>query len=284
MFVILGLAWLAAALVVPFFQARKAVLSYSLFSKEDTGAEESVQSLGRPERAARLLAIYLRAPRAFADKRDSATEMLGWLDVPAAVPPLLRALRDPDEEVRANAAEALHTPGHHDSKSSVSALTMALGDPAAGVRSCAAQTVGDFGAAAESAVPDLIRLLADTDEDVRMFAVSSLGSIGHEIGPRAQTVAPALCKMLADPAESVRWEAADALGCLGPHAIPALIRTLGDPAADVRRQAATTLGQIGPSAKAAVPSLQKMLRDNSPGVRTEAAEAIKKIRGQAAHK
>jgi HEAT repeat protein len=81
---------------------------------------------------------------------------------------LLNALRDPDAGVRATAASAFqfwHMSRRWDRTKEVvvAALTRALSDPSPSVRGNAATALGNFGAAAKPAVPELVKLLQDTN-------------------------------------------------------------------------------------------------------------------------
>ena len=55
---------------------------------------------------------------------------------------------------------------------------------------------------------------------------------------------------------------------------------LADPVARVRFGAADALGEIGAAARESVPALERALEDESEQVRTAAAEALKRIRGE----
>jgi HEAT repeat protein len=63
-----------------------------------------------------------------------------------------------------------------------------LGDAEISVRVTAAMALGNMGAAAQEAVPALIRALKDQDSQVRNWAATALGSIG----PAAESAVPAL--------------------------------------------------------------------------------------------
>ena len=124
-----------------------------------------------------------------------------------AVPELARALKDPDVEMRRNAALVLIF------------LPMWLPiQPPIDTR---------------AAMPALIEAMKDADHRVRAWAAHALG----EIGPDAERAVPALIKMLKDPEEGPRNCSAIALGRIGPAArpaIPALQEALNDPKKDVR--------------------------------------------------
>ena len=143
----------------------------------------------------------------------------------------------------ARGAEPVRTP--LGSKSSVAQATAALEDKDFTVRWQATYLLGLAGAPAASAVPGLVKVLADVEnqEYVRGGAAWALGRIG--------------------PA---------AAGAVGP-----LTTALDSKLESVRRHAAEALGRIGTAAVAAVPKLIERLRDEDPVVRIHAAEALWQI-------
>ena len=78
------------------------------------------------------------------------------------------------------------------------------------VRRNAAEALGKLGQAAKDAVPALIRTLKDRNEAVRRSAAEALG----KLGPAANDAVPALIKVLNDRSEEVRRSAAKAMGKL----------------------------------------------------------------------
>jgi len=72
---------------------------------------------------------------------------------------------------------------------------------------CRTQDLGKIGREARIAIPPLIELLKDKDEDVQRAAVEALG----KIGPEAQIAILALTELLNDEEEDVRTAAAEAL-------------------------------------------------------------------------
>jgi len=138
------------------------------------------------------------------------------------------------------------------------------------------QTLGRFGARAESAVPALIALLEHEDRNVRTAAALALGDIGLP----QDVVVPALLKTLRDPRASVRAQAAAGLGHFRAEAdttIKPLIAALKDDYADVRAAAATALGELGPAVRPALPSLKDLARDPHVYVQVMAQHAAEKI-------
>lgn len=127
-----------------------------------------------------------------------------------ALPSLARGLKDPDVRVRRNVALFLWVSGRErrspsgprlDYRSCLDALIEALADPDPRVRQLAAQALGALGPAAARAVPALVRLLEDRDDEGSRNT-ACIGLAG--IGPAAADALPALRKALDDPSRDVR--------------------------------------------------------------------------------
>jgi len=94
-----------------------------------------------------------------------------------ALPPLVRALRSEDREVRTAAMQTLRGLGP-EARPAVPALREALADASPRVRQTAAETLGAVGPAARQAVDDLRRATQDADAEVRRAAGEALLNIG----------------------------------------------------------------------------------------------------------
>jgi HEAT repeat protein len=156
----------------------------------------------------------------------------------------------------------------------------ALHDPDPGARKHAANVLSEMGAAARSAVPDLILMLKDPAEAGE--AANALG----KIGPPAGAAVPALIAYLRDPSGGYdRAYAASALGWIGQNAeacVPVLIATVqDDPEPVVRRLAVMSLGCFRADARSAVALLIKQVKEGDKEMRTAAADSIGRIGGQA---
>lgn len=131
------------------------------------------------------------------------------------------------------------------------------------------------------AVPALAEALANaTSVDIRGHAALALGRLDE----RALPAVPTLAAALDDPEVRVRQLVSWTLGKLGPpaeSAVDALSRSAADPDPTVRRNSVWALGNIGPAAVPHEGLLERIVAD--PGetdtVRTEADEALQKIRG-----
>jgi D-arabinan exo alpha-(1,3)/(1,5)-arabinofuranosidase (non-reducing end) len=161
----------------------------------------------------------------------------------------------------------------------VSAVTEALHDPDAQVRSAAAWSLSQIGPVGAAAVPELAKALSDSSPRVRDLAAVALQSMG----PKAAPAIPELIRALNDPVVYVRCPAADALGAIGPEAraaIQPLAKRLlvKNEEAYVLHSVTTALGDMGPGAKAALPAL----REARSRYRVSATidEAIAKIEGK----
>jgi beta-lactamase regulating signal transducer with metallopeptidase domain len=152
-----------------------------------------------------------------------------------------------------------------------------LDSPNATVRRNAAWAIGELTAMIPGeragAVPQLITLLSDTDEWVRMAAARALGEL------RDRRSLDGLIARLGDDKWRVRQVTAWALSEMkDERAVIALCNVLlSDTRAEVRRGAAEALGEIASSE--ALPSLKQALNDAETSVSTKAAWAISEIEG-----
>jgi HEAT repeat protein len=210
-----------------------------------------------------------------------------------AVPPLIKTLKDPDEELASRALSALNEVG----PAALPTLIHALADPDHKVRWGIAAVLGGTGFAnhADLAIPALLKAACDDFADVRGMALGSLGSMSTH----ASVVVPALARgLMDDPDVQVRKYAGSALCRLLPHSqaaiphiakcmegidadlrdsilrdlrlhmarkrpiIPALTEALGNQQCPDTRLAATQiLSQLGDEGRAAVPALLRVLDD-----------------------
>lgn len=224
----------------------------------------------------------------------------------AAIPLLVRLLRDPKESARVRAAFLLGKT-RQKTKVFVPSLIQALKDRSWVVRREVVYALGELELEAKAVVPALIPALRDKDHYVREEAVKALRKMGKEAKPAI----PALVRALEDERWSVRSSVVDALGYIKsltgldiPELSEALekkvhkkpnkptgkldardlvelqkyLRALKSkkdfPYSYPRDQAAWRLGMMGPDAKAAIPTLIEALKDRDPSVCKEAAKAL----------
>ena len=156
-------------------------------------------------------------------------------------------------------------------------LTNQLDNSNPSVRRNAAWAIGELtnmmpGARAD-AVPQLITLLGDSDQWVRMAAARALGELHDH-----QAVAKLLATLSDDDwrvRELVVWALSETKDA---RAVTALCTVLiSDPRVEVRRGAAEALGEI--QSAEALPALKQALHDSAPGVSAKAAWAIAEIEG-----
>jgi HEAT repeat protein len=171
-------------------------------------------------------------------EREAAAKELGSLGNRRALGPLVRALADPNEWVRAAVASAL---GELGDARAVDPLIQALSDRGhfGGnyVRAKAAESLGMLGNT--RAFEPLVQTLTDEKWEVRGAAAAALGQLKD-----LRAVEP-LVKLLTDKPYSAE-DAASALGELRDvRAVEPLINLLGDESDKTRRCAAQALAKLG---------------------------------------
>ncbi|MDD1653106.1 MAG: HEAT repeat domain-containing protein [Methanomicrobiales archaeon] len=191
------------------------------------------------------------------DRAGAALATLG----PAALDPLLSALRSPRPHVRMGAAEGLAP--IRDPRAGDALARLACADPVNEVRWAAAVALGEHGDPRQ--IPVLVRTLHDPDRYVRSGAAGSLRRLGwiptsggeradlaialQEWDRAAEEGAAAvepLTRVLSDRNPAIRARAVDALGRTGHgDASGACNRALGDPVSRVRWQATLAFPRCG---------------------------------------
>jgi len=219
---------------------------------EDLGVQvAAVRALAQiaDARAVPVLCRWLGEKRLIPEIRQQIARALGEIGSAEAVEPLIQALRDEDESVRAAAAKAL---GRIGDARAVEPLIQALRDSNWRVRAAAAEALGRIGDV--RAVEPLVQALGDENESVRMAAVKAAVKIGRE------AIQPLT--------EALIWTAAVKIRC---EAVKPLIEALRDEDGSVRAAAAEALVRIG---REAVEPLIQALRDEDKSVRAAAAEVL----------
>jgi len=187
---------------------------------------------------------------------------------PATTAALLQALAHPAPAVRWAAADALAT--REVGPDWTGALRAALATPDGYVRNFAAFASARLGAPDAGVARELLRLVAESDDDAAPGFAEALA----RLGPARAEALPGLVRALSAGQARQRAAAARTLGLLQARdAVPALAGALGDDEAAVRAQAALALARIGEAGEA-LPALRTALRDDDPWVREEAARAL----------
>jgi putative membrane-bound dehydrogenase-like protein len=207
------------------------------------------------------------------DVRRELARALGAMGDKEALPLLIAAVRDREapDPVREAALAAVEQIG---TDVAITALVELLdaGDLAAGRRVGVIAALGRF--KAKAAVATLVRSLDGPEPEVREASAEALGKIGQ-----LQGAAAPLRAKLDDPATRVREAAVTALGMLGDReAIPALIKAADHE--ETRYEA--TLALAAMPDMLALPVYLRGLADKSPDLRKAAAEALEKVRDEAA--
>ena len=230
--------------------------------------------------------------------RASATLSLVNLEE-KGLPTILDALDDSVLEVRLQALDALRLlAGNRTADVPVSPLVKALKDPDPQIRWAAATALGGLGPKARSAVPQLLEALKDHTKandahfcyqflgmpgmrigDVRMAAVSALGAADapEAVGPIIEALLDPDADMRACAAMAFEYVKVDA-----PDAGPALLAALKDASPSVRCYAAVALGTIRPRPESAEAELRKLLDDRESGVQLGARHALDLIQAERA--
>ena len=183
-------------------------------------------------------------------------------------------------------AEAPHTAVDGASVAALREQLNAATDSAA--RVAAAHLLAARGAAAATAVPDLIAVLNRVPDPVRIAATYALGAIGAPaVEPLAAVLrgsGDALPRLLHGVSRSKQavWreqalvmdDAGHALAAIGAAALPVLVDLLQDASEWARLNAAFALGEMDAAARDAVPALAAALGDPSHFVVRAAADAL----------
>ncbi len=141
----------------------------------------------------------------------------------------------------------------------------------------AALTLAECGPAAASALPALVRALADAHQVVRQGVAQALLRIDPHwaTNPRTLEAVPALIDALADRVTTVAQVASAILERIGAPAVSAMLEALRDEKRDLRQvQIARTLGRIRPRGEAVPAALARLISSPHPHVSQAAAEAL----------
>ncbi|MEO7682754.1 MAG: HEAT repeat domain-containing protein [Gemmatimonadaceae bacterium] len=170
-----------------------------------------VGSLGRQR--GKLLIPVLREALYDADPevRATAVESLAMVDQGANEIRLeiARLANDPSPRVRLQVVQAMLNL-RADAALTLRVVRPALRDSVSSIRSAAGFTVGALGPAGLPALPEIIRLLHDTDPLVRTAAAFAIGAMG----PPARGALPRLAELLRDSSVQVTTQAKEAIAAV----------------------------------------------------------------------
>lgn len=226
-------------------------------------AETEIPFLIETMRSTKLLAV-----------RRSVAEALGNFGFAAkpAVTELLKMLDNDDEITRVNAAVALWKIECH--PKALPALLEVLRHGNSSQAYPAAVALGQMEKEADVIAPALIEALHAPTADVRRAAARSLGQFGKAAFPVLKKV-----HAMQDPDAEARRMVIEALSWMGRDAVLDLTAALRDASPAVRGAAARALGNLGAEALSARSALETAASDPQEDVRTAAAKALQRIRG-----
>jgi HEAT repeat protein len=203
----------------------------------------------------------------------------------AAVPALLKALTDSDEEVRPGAIRALGRIGPAAAKAALPALTGLLADRDPDYRQAAILSLADLGREAQPVLPDLLQLYrAENNAGIRAAICVAWGKIGTEDKEVLARLVEALkdyryvSNLPSDPRGipgTVRKAASNALTALGPAALPAVFDLLQGSDLNLASDALGILADMGPEV---LPRLIEKASDDQSKVRAACLRALGKMR------
>jgi HEAT repeat protein len=208
----------------------------------------------------------------------SASEKSAEFDLAGdAIGDLVRLLDHETLRVRAGAARALSSGYGAKGEPAVAALTRCVAETDPDLKEYAILALEDIGPSAGAAVPALRSSLTDVDQGTRVTAAKALWRINQQPGD----VIPVFVSVLQNGDVDERYGAAEQLKEMGPWAapaVPALIKALKDKEASNRCMVVEALGLVGPKAATATVALMEVLRhDEDSAARGTAAEALGKI-------
>jgi HEAT repeat protein len=195
-------------------------------------------------------------------RRVDGAEKLGRMMSRRPLPDLVQLMRDPVSEVRIRAAKALGAIGGLEA---VESLLAALRDTNRWSTLRIADILAQLG---QAAVEPLLHEFPRLPGPARVPAIDILGRL------HSPEAVPLLVSLLHDADQNARARAAHSLGLIGdPRAASQLVAALGDEAWPVRAMAAKGLGMV-PGTEG-IPALQTALADREWWVRSNAADALR---------
>jgi HEAT repeat protein len=203
--------------------------------------------------------------------RIRAAHVLGRIgpDADAALPALWAMLGDDECRLRLAAAAAVwRIEGTTEGVAAV--FRAGLGSESDGDRLATLITIGEFGPAAVSFLPDVVAFW--TQDDPTLVSVAT--AVVFRVAPDAVT---ALLDLLAHRDRAMRMKAADLLVRFGPAATEPLIRAVGRLDGEARLAAVGALEDSESRARGALPVLRPLLEHRDERLRFAAALAVWRI-------
>lgn len=192
--------------------------------------------------------------------------------LPDSVKSLREALTAGNRAQRIKAAEALGGMGSQAAEA-VPELVAMIQENDDELRIAGIQALAQIGPPARAAIPLLVDRLTDSNERIQLLTVTALRRLGAPAAPQF----PALLAAARNKSTIVRAYVIQAMGAVGAIAVPTLTEALRDSELSVRVAAATSLGTLGTDALPARPDLEKALKDRDSELRQAAAGALVKI-------
>jgi HEAT repeat protein len=187
-------------------------------------------------------------------------------------------MSDDNDRVRSRAVEALGKIGESAASAAVPGLMRALRDEDNGVCALAAEALGQMGESADGAIPALVRSLKHISPEVRRSAAEALGKMdGAAAGARS-----ALERAASDEDGGVRSQAIRALGAIGgskPASTELVLAWLQDPDPMVRAAAVESMGQSSEPSEATLSALMLLLDDANDRVKVEVTKVLPGLAG-----
>jgi hypothetical protein len=184
-------------------------------------------------------------------------------------------LNEPDSAVRLAVLQAVDN--RIPNPSQLPLLVLAGNDPDPYLRSEVWRRLSLMGPSAASAAPDVLKLCAETNLDVRQHAAWAL----WRITGKTNDALPVLESVLSETEDANRSHLVAyhllTMGDSNPFFVHTLIGALANGRAVDRAIICSFLGEIGPPAAAAIPALQKALHDPAAEVRRSAEVALSTI-------
>jgi HEAT repeat protein len=202
--------------------------------------------------------------------KAAVLKVLGRTGDASVVPLLEKFLKDDQPVVRLAAAGALYHAGRKAMWDQVRAGTSAANPEE---RATALRLLGDLKDDRSLAV--LLEAIRDVQPSVRGAAVAALGDLGKSEGIAAVEQA------LKDRIPAVRTSAAISLGELGDkRSVPALKEALSDPNPVVQAAVLSALLRIGEPLQSLMDTVNRLLQQQDPGIRSAAAKALGRAEGK----